>query len=364
MRPEKPPAGLSSAALAAIAGGPRTVAVSVDMDAPADYAAFYRRPPPAAGADRFLAATLGRLLPLFSELGIRATFFAVARDAAGAEGARWYRRVVAEGHEVANHSDRHPLAFRHLPRRQKAAEIDGAHRRLEDAIGQPVVGFRAPAYDLDDEILELLLERGYRYDSSLYPTPFLVAMKVLVQLRARRRRVGLGTWRHLLADRAPHFVWRDRGRLRTGRRPPGPAAGPSLVELPLAVVPGLRLPLYGTVTQAFGVGAFRAALALLRRGRLPVNYAIHAYELAGGDSSVAAGAGGGGAVPGYGASVERRAAVLRRSLQLLAAGSRPVTLAELAAEVAAAAAPAPASAAAVAVVDPGGVRDAGREGAA
>jgi peptidoglycan/xylan/chitin deacetylase (PgdA/CDA1 family) len=174
------------------ADSPATVAVSVDLDAPQDYAEFYGRPWQLAG-DRFLGGVLPGFLDLFAELGIRATFFAIARNARSAEGARLHRALVDAGHEVANHTLSHVTAFRSLDVAARRREIVDARAILEDATGQPVVGFRAPAYDLDAPTVEILLEQGYRYDSSLNPTPFLVPMKWIIQALARRRQVGLGT---------------------------------------------------------------------------------------------------------------------------------------------------------------------------
>jgi len=321
-----------------IAGGATTVSVSVDLDAPVDYHHFYRisGSPPSAP---FLTEALAFLPDLFAELGVRATFFAIARDVEGEPrlGAR-LRRLVELGHEVANHSHRHPHAFRHLSREEKAREIDTARAVLEDATGAPVPGFRAPAYDLDPETLELLLERGYDYDSSLNPTPFLLPMKWIVGLKARRLRVGLGSWHHGLADRAPHFYQHRDGRLVSCRRPREDAE-PALVELPLSVVPPLRFPFYGTITQILGPRGFRASLRLLRREGLPINYSLHAAEvtsLLSGSASPAGGPGRNGStawVPGYGASVEERRRLLRETLGTLTQGARSIPLAELAQEV-------------------------------
>lgn len=321
------PAGeATTAAGSTAAPGPQTVAVSVDLDAPLDYCRFYRlaaEPP----SEPFLAEALPRLLDLFAALGVRATFFAIGRDAGGAEAGRLLRRAVAEGHEIANHSHTHPHAFRALSRAAKQREIDDAGQRLEEATGQRVVGFRCPAYDLDRELLDLLLERGYRYDSSLNPTPFLVPMKWVIQWRARRWHVGLGRVWHGWGRRRPYFLFRQGAALRESRRRP---RGPHLVELPLSVVPGVRFPFYGTISQILPERWFRLCLAALRRGRLPINYSLHAAEVA---SLEAAEAELCRSVPGYAAPVAQRRARLAATLAAVVAGARSLTLAELAAEV-------------------------------
>jgi hypothetical protein len=300
--------------------GAQRLAISVDLDAPLDYCRFYRfgfEPP----SDPFLGEALPYLLDLFGELGIRATFFVIARDLAGAEARRWLRRAAELGQELGNHSAEHPHAFRWLSRAEKAREIDQAAARIEETTGVRVVGFRCPAYDLDRDLLELLLERRYLYDSSLVPSPFLLPMKWIVRLKARRWRVGLGELGHAWAPRAPHFY--GPGGLRLAA-----PEGETLLELPLTVLPFLRFPFWGTITQILGEGPFRRAMALLRRDGLPINYGLHAAEV------VAMGSGADGAerVPGYGADVTARRQRLRATLAEMVRGLDCCTLAEVATE--------------------------------
>ena len=310
-----------------------TVAVSVDLDAPFDYASFYGLPCRIDG-DRFLAGVLPGFLDLFAEHGIRATFFAIARDARSPLGARLHRGLVEAGHEVANHTLSHVTAFRTLAPEARRREIADARAVLEDATGQAVVGFRTPAYDVDATTLEILIEQGYRYDSSLNPTPVLVPMKWIIQALARRRKVGLGTWRQRLAPAEPHWYWLDpsrpgtRARLRRGLAPPTP--GPALLELPLSLVPPLRFPFYGTITQILGPRWFARALRAVRRQPQAINYELHALELAA--TGPAEDLGALGEVPGYGRNAARKAEILRTTLAHLAVGSSFVTLAELAAQ--------------------------------
>ncbi len=325
---------MSSLAESPAVSSAMTVAVSVDLDAPQDYAEFYGKPWQLAG-DRFLAGVLPAFLELFASLGIRATFFAIARNARSPEGARLHRNLVEAGHEVANHTLSHVTAFRTLDQAARRREIADARAILEDATGQPVVGFRAPSYDVDEATFEILIEHGYRYDSSLNPTPFLVPMKWIICALARRRRVGLGTWQQRFAPVAPHWYSQPTNGMGTGSRTlrrnaePPPAGTPSLLELPLSVVPPLRFPFYGTITQILGPRWFAYALAAVRRQPQAINYELHALELA------ATGSGEDlaelGNVPGYGKEGAQKAAVLRETLRQLAIGSTFVTLAELAA---------------------------------
>lgn len=314
----------------AAADSPTTVAVSVDLDAPQDYAEFFGKPWQLDG-DRFLEGVMPSFLELFAELDIRATFFAIARNARSALGARVHRSLVEAGHEVANHTLSHVQAFRTLDPAGRLREIVDGQKILEDATGKPVVGFRAPAYDMDATTLGILLDRGYRYDSSLNPTPFFIPMKWIMRSLTWRRHVGLGTWSHRFAPTSPHWYWRSSSgasTLERGATPPS-AGTPSLVELPLSIVPGIRFPFYGTITQILGSRWFGMALAAIRRRPQAINYSLHALELA--PTGRAEDLGNLGVVPGYGKSSGRKAAVMRATLGQLAAGSTFITLSELAA---------------------------------
>lgn len=125
------------------------------------------------------------------------------------------QRIAAAGHEIGSHGWWHrrvstltPQVFRSEIRASKAA--------LEDVTGREVIGFRAPNFSIvpgKEWAFDVLLEEGYRYDSSLFPV--------------RRPAYGYpGATPH------PHFI----------RRPAG-----DLLEFPLATVSwgGLRLPAAG-----------------------------------------------------------------------------------------------------------------------
>ena len=116
-----------------------------------------------------VCANTERLLTIFEDAGVRATFFVL-----GSVGERFpylVRRIASLGHEIASHGYGHrlvydltPAAFREDLRRAKAA--------LELAAGVPVVAYRAPSYSITPRslwALDVLIEEGYKYDTSIFP---------------------------------------------------------------------------------------------------------------------------------------------------------------------------------------------------
>ncbi len=110
-----------------------------------------------------------RVLTLLDRAGVEATFFIVGQVAAAHPS--MVQRIVAAGHEVGCHSDRHELVSRQTPDEFRD-DIQRSKAILEDLSGQPVLGYRAPNYSIgpkQDWAYDLLLEAGFRYDSSVYP---------------------------------------------------------------------------------------------------------------------------------------------------------------------------------------------------
>jgi polysaccharide deacetylase family protein (PEP-CTERM system associated) len=109
------------------------------------------------------------ILDEMAAVGARATFFVIGwlaeREPA------MVRQISAAGHEIGAHSWWHrkvsvqnPESFRQSARRTKEL--------LEQLSGTPVTGFRAPSFSIDpgcEWAFDVLLEEGYRYDSSLFP---------------------------------------------------------------------------------------------------------------------------------------------------------------------------------------------------
>lgn len=112
---------------------------------------------------------MDRILELFSDQGVKATFFTLGWIAERYP--MLVRRTVEEGHELASHGWSHVRvteqgvdAFRRDVTRTKAF--------LEDLSGRAVNGYRAASYSIGERnlwALNVLDEVGYLYSSSIYP---------------------------------------------------------------------------------------------------------------------------------------------------------------------------------------------------
>jgi polysaccharide deacetylase family protein (PEP-CTERM system associated) len=110
-----------------------------------------------------------RLLDLLEKQGISATFFVLGWVAERSPGL--VRRIAAAGHELACHSYWHRLVYQ-LDRAEFREDTRRAKDTVEQAGGAPVHGYRAPSYSITENslwALEVLVELGFRYDSSIFP---------------------------------------------------------------------------------------------------------------------------------------------------------------------------------------------------
>jgi polysaccharide deacetylase family protein (PEP-CTERM system associated) len=118
---------------------------------------------------RRVEANTERILALFEEHRVKATFFALGWIAE--RHPMLIRRIVASGHELASHGYAHVPVFEQTAAEFRA-DIRRTKRLLEDIAGTPVKGYRAASFSIGETTLwalPILAEEGYRYSSSVFP---------------------------------------------------------------------------------------------------------------------------------------------------------------------------------------------------
>jgi polysaccharide deacetylase family protein (PEP-CTERM system associated) len=98
-----------------------------------------------------------------SQRPVRATFFVLGWVARRMP--ELVRQIRARGHEVASHGYNHNLCTR-IPVEELREDLKQSKKLLEDILGEPVLGYRAPSFSITEEALEILEDCGYLYDSS------------------------------------------------------------------------------------------------------------------------------------------------------------------------------------------------------
>ena len=193
-------------------------------------------------------ASTERILDLLDAAGATATFFTLGWIADRHPGL--VRQIADRGHVIASHGYGHELLTR-MGADEFRQDLRRSRQALEDAVGQPVLGYRAPTFSLVPETawaFDVLIEEGFEYDSSMFPI--------------RRRGYGFPG-----ANPDVHTLIRPAGRL---------------LEIPMTtrVVAGVRLPAAGGGWfRQLPFGLTRSGFRQCEReGRTGMFY-IHPWEL-------------------------------------------------------------------------------------
>jgi polysaccharide deacetylase family protein (PEP-CTERM system associated) len=189
-----------------------------------------------------------QLLELLAERGAHGTFFILGWVAKRYP--ELVREIAAGGHEVASHGWGHRQVTRLTPE-QFRESVRFSRMELEEVSGSAVRGYRAPSFSIvpgREWALDILLEEGYAYDSSLFPI----------------QRAGYG---YATGGRDPYWVERPAGRL---------------AEIPPATlrVAGKNLPAGGgAYFRLLPMALTRAALRAAQSRGEPGTFYIHPWEL-------------------------------------------------------------------------------------
>jgi hypothetical protein len=232
----------------------------------------------------YLQLVAPRILNFLHDRRLTITCFVVGQDADRPENEAALRMIANAGHEIGNHS------YHHEPwlHRYSDAEIEREITLAEDAIwrvtGQRPIGFRGPGYSVCPAVLRVLIQRGYRYDASTFPTYLGPLARLYYFMTARlssqqkRERQSLfGSFGNGVRPNRPHW-W----KLDTG----------SLVEIPVTTMPLLRTPIHASYVlylSQFSRGLarcyFRFALRLCQLTRTTPSLLLHPLDFLGCDDT-------------------------------------------------------------------------------
>jgi polysaccharide deacetylase family protein (PEP-CTERM system associated) len=145
--------------------------MTVDVE---DYfqASVFERVVPRAGWSTYESRVVDnttRVLELFDEAGVHATFFVLGWVAKRFPSL--VREIAAAGHEIASHGYHHQILYALTPE-QFREDVRASRALLESVTGQAVLGYRAASYSIVSATLwalDVLLEEGYVYDASIFP---------------------------------------------------------------------------------------------------------------------------------------------------------------------------------------------------
>lgn len=222
-----------------------------------------------------------RLLDLFDEFGIRATFFVCGQDLPKQTAV--IQEMIKRGHEVANHTYSHPSGFAKLTFAEKKDEILRSHELISAAAGIEPVGFKSPGFSFRRDQLSILEEAGYLYDSSILPTYYAPVMRWLPYLLHKQKvdSTHFGAFLHGFAPLRPYYPDKLRP-YRTQKATPLETSDDitkHFWEVPVTTVPFIRTPMHSTFILSTNQRLFDIGTALVRKQAIPINYLLHGADV-------------------------------------------------------------------------------------
>jgi peptidoglycan/xylan/chitin deacetylase (PgdA/CDA1 family) len=140
-----------------------TVCLTFDFDAVSLWLARGITAPGPVSRGEFAAVAVPRVLDLLASRQIQATWFIPGHTVETYPAQ--CREVVAAGHEVGLHGYAHELQMPDVETERRVFER--SREVMQGLTGRAPLGYRAPGGNLSASTIELLLEAGISYDSSL-----------------------------------------------------------------------------------------------------------------------------------------------------------------------------------------------------
>lgn len=255
--------------------------LSLDMDNKWSYMKTHGDP----GWDKFptyLDTVVPRFLDVLRQRDLHMTVFVVGQDAAREENFEAIRSIADAGHEIGNHSFHHEPWLHLYSHEQLVTEIATTEEHLERVTGQCPIGFRGPGFSFTEDLLKILIQRGYQYDASTFPT-FLGPLARLYYFMSTRldkaqreeRKELFGQFSEGFRKLKP-FEWKfDEG---------------SLTEIPVTTMPLFKVPIHASYvlylaeySEMLAKAYWKSALAMCRLFHVGPSLLLHPLDFMGKD---------------------------------------------------------------------------------
>lgn len=213
---------------------------------------------------------------------LKTTLFVVGEDLRNSESASIVGGFHQDGHEIANHSQNHYPWLERLTEDELFDEVTTAEHLIEKVTGQRPVGFRGPGFSRSESLMKILAQRGYLYDSSIFPTLLGPLASLYASLSQRGQTNEPATPKQRFAGVSDGFRSIRPHKIQAGEK--------TIVEIPVTTMPLLRIPIHVTYLMFLRQYSRLAASAYLGmamklcrlRGVGPVML-LHPLDFLGGD---------------------------------------------------------------------------------
>ena len=148
---------------------PVQVGLTFDFDAIAPWLQVTTSSPSFISRGEFGPIGVERIIGVLEEFGIKGTFFTPGHTALAYPES--IKSLVADGHEIGHHGWVHEV-LSPLSEEDERSVIERGLEALQSVAGARPSGFRGPGFDLSNRTVDLLVEYGFSYDSSMMGNDF------------------------------------------------------------------------------------------------------------------------------------------------------------------------------------------------
>jgi len=144
-----------------------------------------------------------RFFYISEKYNFKYSIYVIGKDLADRENRARVREWAEGGHEIGNHSWSHSLSLGALPKTQIYDEVIKAHDIIAKTVGQEPRGFIAPGWSASAKLHRILVDNGYDYDTSSFPS-FLMYPSLIKMLI---NHLGDKRFFSILNRKDLHFPW-------------------------------------------------------------------------------------------------------------------------------------------------------------
>ena len=222
------------------------------------------------------------ILNILKELNLKITFFVVGKDAAINENLD-VLKMISNSHEIGNHSFNHESWLHLYSKDEIKDEISKAEEAIEQITGEMTNGFRGPGFSWNNDLIEILTQKGYLYDASILPT-FIGPLARLYYFKSTN-----------LSEEEKLYRKELFGKFKDGFRKLKPFywelnSGEKILEIPVSTIPFFKTPFHlsyliylNNISPLLSSVYFETAIKLCKLTGTEPSFLLHPLDLIGGD---------------------------------------------------------------------------------
>lgn len=233
----------------------------------------------------YLDTVVPRFLDVLEARNLKITVFVVGQDVVFERNHAAIKSIVERGHELGNHSFSHEPWLHRYSDEQIVEELRSTHDLLKDLTGHECRGFRGPGYSLSDSVLRTIVDMGYEYDASSFPTVigplarayYFMTSKLDAEKKEEREQL-FGSWKDGFGTLKPHMRQIDNDEI---------------LEIPVTTMPIFKVPFhlsYLLYLRSYSAGLSRTylrfALLMCRLTDTRPSFLLHPLDFLGCDDGV------------------------------------------------------------------------------